>query len=346
MATNADASALAASVAVRRLLRLYGKNALSFQTLGAQFRYWFGGDATCVAYVDTGAAWVAAGAPLCEDDRIAESAAAFASAASAHGRRTVWFAVEERFVSRCKGACLKVGEQPVWNPQLWAQNLQQHKPLLRQVRRPLNKGLVVERLSAWSLADPESSARRALADLDSLWLRSRRIRPLGFLASAESRADDPNKRVYWARVGPHPVAALHAVPVFGREGWLIERVPRVATAPNGTVECLMNTAMTDFSADGHTFATAGLTPLSGGPSGGWRAVRWLASPFYNFGGLRAFRERLRPVAWEPVYLAYEGGALRGTLAVWDALAAFAANRVWTFAAASLYHRLRQRGGAP
>ena len=55
------------------LLRQHGWNATSFQVLEPGFEYWFDADA-CVAYVDTGRAWVAAGAPIEaieENERIA-----------------------------------------------------------------------------------------------------------------------------------------------------------------------------------------------------------------------------------------------------------------------------------
>ena len=46
------------------LLKRHGYNATSFQTLERGFRYWFDGDEACVAYADTGSAWVVAGAPI------------------------------------------------------------------------------------------------------------------------------------------------------------------------------------------------------------------------------------------------------------------------------------------
>ena len=68
---------------VLELLRRHGWNATSFQTLESDFRYWFHGDDACVAYVDTGAAWVAAGAPIAAPERLADVAGAFVEAASA-----------------------------------------------------------------------------------------------------------------------------------------------------------------------------------------------------------------------------------------------------------------------
>jgi phosphatidylglycerol lysyltransferase len=85
--------------AVRTLVRGHGWNATSFQVLEPGYRYLFVGSDACVAYVDTGSAWVAAGSPLAALDRMAAVTAAFVGAARAAGRRACLFATEERFTS-------------------------------------------------------------------------------------------------------------------------------------------------------------------------------------------------------------------------------------------------------
>ena len=56
---------------VLELLRKHGWNATSFQILEPGFSYFFADDAV-VGYVDTGSAWVAAGAPIAPPARVAE----------------------------------------------------------------------------------------------------------------------------------------------------------------------------------------------------------------------------------------------------------------------------------
>lgn len=77
---------------VLALVRRHGWNATSFQVLERGFRYFFVDDDACVAYVDTGGAWVAAGAPLAAQARVGEVAGAFVAAADAAGRRASFFA--------------------------------------------------------------------------------------------------------------------------------------------------------------------------------------------------------------------------------------------------------------
>src|SRR5829696_4119129 len=96
---------------VLALLRRHGWNATSFQVLEPGFRYWFADADACVAYVDTGRAWVAAGAPLSPVERFAAVAEGFVAAARAAGRRACLFATEERFTGRAGLGALMIGEQ-------------------------------------------------------------------------------------------------------------------------------------------------------------------------------------------------------------------------------------------
>jgi len=100
---------------VLELLRAFGWNATSFQMLEPGLRYWFA-PAGCVAYVDTGRAWVAAGAPLAAAPELGAIAREFVRAARAAGRQAVFFATEERFLTQTEYASLLIGEQPSWDP--------------------------------------------------------------------------------------------------------------------------------------------------------------------------------------------------------------------------------------
>jgi hypothetical protein len=60
---------------VLAVLRRFGWNSTSFQVVEPGFRSLFVDDDACVAYVDTGQAWVAAGEPLGAPGRLREVAA-------------------------------------------------------------------------------------------------------------------------------------------------------------------------------------------------------------------------------------------------------------------------------
>jgi phosphatidylglycerol lysyltransferase len=305
------------------LVLRHGWNATAFQTLTAGYRYFFHGDA-CVAYVDTGAAWVAAGAPIGSHAQLAEAASAFAKAAKSARRRHCFFASEARFVQEAAGlAALLVGEQPVWDPRDWRATLKRHAGLRAQLRHAR-----AQRVRVRELAPGEPRAGTALAaaidDLVAAWLGTRRMPPMGFLLRVEPRARTEPRRCFVAEQGGALVGLVLVVPVPRRDGWFIEHMVRARRAPYGTVELLVDAVMRSAAEQGSGWLTLGLAPLSGNVSLSLRVARKRLAFLYNFEGLRRFKAKLRPREWQPLYVSYPPtqGAV---LTLIDVLAAFAAN---------------------
>jgi phosphatidylglycerol lysyltransferase len=65
-------------------------------------------------------------------------------------------------------------------------------------------------------------------------------------------------------------------------------------------------------------------------------VKEWSRALYDFEGVRAFKAKLRPHAWEPIYLAYAPGG-SANAALFDALAAFARGSFARFGAETLLH---------
>lgn len=315
------------------LLRRFGWNTTSFQVLEPDFRYWFDGDGACVAYVDTGGAWVAAGGPLASEDRLGEVARAFVEEARRRGRRAVFFAVESRLLHAYPMASLQVGEQPTWQPDEWTASHRGHRSFREQLRRARKKGVVIERVPNDRMEDEGSRERVELRSLIDSWLHSRRMPPMAFLVELEPFVFSEERRYYFARVNGDVRGALVAVPVYRRNGWFFEDVLRHRSAPNGTVELMIDTAMNDVASDGSELVTLGLAPLAG--EARWlRFTRMLMRPFYNFDGLRAFKAKFRPQTWDTIYLAWpEGG--NALSALHDVLSAFARGRLFAFGIAAI-----------
>src|SRR5512143_3875427 len=162
---------------VLELVRRHGWNATAFQTLEPGYRYFFDGDDACVAYVDTGRAWVAAGAPIAAHQAIELVAARFLAAARAAGRRACFFAAEERLAgaANLRLRSVRIGEQPVWDPRGWGAVVAARRSLREQLRRARAKRVVVRRLEAAELAaGPTRDAMQRLADR---WLATRQMAP-------------------------------------------------------------------------------------------------------------------------------------------------------------------------
>ncbi len=319
---------------VLALLHQHGRTTIAFSSLGPGYRYAFYGDDALLAFVDTGRAWVAAGGPIAPRERLGEVSDAFVNEARRTGRRAVFVATEEIFRESAPGmANLLIGEQPVWDPHHWPETLRGARSLREQIRRARAKGIAVERLDQSALV--AGAVSRLAADaLIGRWLGNRVMAPLGFVVQVDPFMAPAECRYYGAWRGEALLGFLAMVPVFGRGGWCFEHMLRDPAAPNGTVELLIDAAMRDLKDEGVAYATLGLAPLSG-PVAPWlrQAGSW-GRPLYDFVGLRAFKQKLRPAGWAPVYLSYPRGD-SSWLAIWDALSALSRGSLVRFGVATI-----------
>jgi phosphatidylglycerol lysyltransferase len=319
--------------AVLEAVRRYGYNATAFQVLEPGFQYWFTPDAACaVAYVDTGSAWVGAGAPLAPSEQLAAVAQQFANAAAARGRRVCFVAVEPRFLELAAPLglqALQIGEQPVWNPQQWPEITASSRSLREQLRRARAKGVTISPLQPADLADAASPLRAQVEQLLRAWLSSRNMAPLGFLVQLHVFSYVAERRCFVARQHERVIGFLGMIPVYARGGWFIEDFLREPTAPNGTSELMIDAAMQAAAAEGATFATLGLSPLAGTVVPALQWLGRLGSAFYDFTGLRAFKAKLKPERWDPIYIAFQARS-SGWLALYDMLKALARGNLLRF----------------
>jgi len=321
---------------VLELLRAFGWNATSFQILEPGLRYWFA-EQGCVAYVDTGRAWVAAGAPLTADAEMAPVAEAFVHAARRAGRRAVFFATEQRFVENSDYAALLIGEQPVWDPQRWAEGLSRNASVREQLRRARAKGVHVERVSAEEVA-AGAPLRPELEALIREWQLAKPMPPMGFLVRVDPFGFSAERRLFVARrpareagadadreeeAGREEVVGFAGVvPVYARRGWFVEDLIRSRRAPNGTMELLVDAAMRDAAALGSSYVTLGLSPLAGPVSLPLDWASRYTTALYDFRGVHAFKNKFRPALWSPIYLSHPH-AESAALALYHSLSAFA-----------------------
>jgi phosphatidylglycerol lysyltransferase len=311
------------------LVRRYGWNATSFQTLEEGYNYFFHADG-CVAYVDTGAAWVVAGAPIAALEAIAETLRAFLAAAGAAGRRACLFATEQRLLDLAgeQLRSLRIGEQPVWDPREWSDILKRRRSLREQLRRARAKGVSVREVTAHEL-EAGGSTRQGIERVAQRWLQTRSMAPMEFLVRLELFSFAAERRCFIAEQAGRIVGVAGVVPVPARSGWFIEDLVRDPAAPNGTAESLIDGVMRWASQLGCGWLTLGLAPLSGDVPPLLRMARKSGKLLYDFGGLRSYKAKLEPERWLPIFLSYPPtqSAARSLL---DALWAFTRTGFWGF----------------
>jgi phosphatidylglycerol lysyltransferase len=300
----------------------HGFEATSFQALESGYRYFFHGSEACVAYIDTGRAWVAAGAPIAPLSARAEALSAFLGAAQFAGKRVCFFGTEQP-LRGARGealATLSIGEQPIWDPRAWPQLLAKHRSLREQLRRARAKGVSTRQLTPGEY-EP-STTRAAVERVAERWLGARTMAPMGFLVSVEPFAYPSERCCFVAELDGCVVGFAGLIPVPARNGWFIEDLVRDPKAPNGTSEVLVNEAMRWAATRGSAWLTLGLAPLSGQLNETLQRISRYTRALYDFAGLRAYKAKFRPDQWLPLYLCHPQ-AQPAWLSLLDVLSAFA-----------------------
>lgn len=296
---------------VRELVLRQGWNSTSYQLTNPGMRYWFAGAGDAVAgYVDCGAVWTVAGAPVAAADRLRDVVRELEADAAEAGASVCYLGAEARLeaIARERGDCalVTIGAQPCWHPAAWPGILSRHASLRGQLARARNKGVTVE---SWPPARAQEHPE-LLRCLDE-WLGGKGLPPLLFMTTPFTLGRLRDRQIFVAVRDGAAVGFLVASPVPVRRGWLVEQIVRGEGAPNGTAELLLDAAFRAMEASGGTFATLGLAPLSRRAGTdrvdpwwlrallGW--VRAHGRRFYNFDGLDAFKAKFDPEWWEPVY---------------------------------------------
>lgn len=323
---------------VLTLLQRHAHQPTSFQILEPGYSYWFDdtGDA-CIAYIEVHGARITAGEPVAADAAMPRVVEAFMADAERLGKRVRFFHVSEEFVTRTRLAATHVGEQPEWDPTGWSGTLKGSRSLREQLRRARSKGVTTRTLSAAQVADEQGPERKRLEALIARWLATRGMHELKFMVLVHPFSFPEERRYVIAEREGQLVGFAAAVPVYAKQGWFLEDLLRDPHAPNGTAEVLVDAMMRGFADEGVRYATLGLSPLTGDVSPLLAFTRDTTARLYNFGGVRAFKEKLKPQAWQPVYLAYPMREL-GTLAMRDVLAAFAPGGLIRFGLNTLIHQ--------
>ncbi len=158
------------------LVQQFGRTSTAFQALSPGLNHWFAETPGLVAYADTGSAWVAAGEPITAPEHAVTVARGFVDAARRAGRRVSFFATEGILAASPLFQRIQLGEQPMWDPRVWAEHVRTHKSLREQLRRARAKGVRVRRVTPDDI-DAQPSLRAQLDAVVRHWLATRPMPP-------------------------------------------------------------------------------------------------------------------------------------------------------------------------
>jgi phosphatidylglycerol lysyltransferase len=286
---------------VLAILRAHGWDATSFQTVKSGFSYWLDDDDAFVAYVKIGRVLVTTGAPIAPRDRVAEVAKRFVAHAEKKGNAVCFFGVEKDFTDALPYPHSPIGLQPAWDPSHWTQTLASAPSLREQLRRARAKKIQVRLVRDLDLES--GGLRNAIHALARAWLGLRGMAPMGFVVHIEPFTALAEKNLFVAERDGQLVGMVALAPLYAR-GFLIEDLFRNPAAPNGTTEALVDAAMRHAAKHGSHYVTLGLAPLAGDVSKPLQVFREHTSILFDFRGLEAFKKRLRPAKWDPIFIAH------------------------------------------
>jgi phosphatidylglycerol lysyltransferase len=284
-------------------LALIGDKALLFSTSGRGL----------LMYGVSGRSWVALGDPIGEELDQEELAWEFRERADRNGGWTVFYEVGVDHLPLYIDlglTLMKVGEEARVPLAAFSLEGSNRRGLRRTQRQMEREGVTFELVPLREVP----ALLPALRPISDAWLQLKSTREKGF---SLGRFDDR----YVSRF-PVALAHQHGAIVAFASVWTtpmkaelsVDLMRYTTAAPGGVMQFLFTELMLWGQAEGYRWFRLGMAPFSGLESHAlaplWtRAGAFMyrhGEHFYNFQGLREYKERFDPV-WEPRYLASPGG---------------------------------------
>lgn len=271
-------------------------------------------DDAMLMYGRIGRSWIAMGDPVGPEEAARALARRFRDECVRHGGWSVFFEVRPEHLPWYFDLGLtltQLGEEA--RVALAGFDLQ--RPELARVRqaraRLARAGCRFEVLPR----DAVPAALPALRRVSQAWLGRKATREKGFSNASFDEAYLTFFPVAVVRHDGEIVAFANLWQGAGREELSVDLMRYLPDAPSGTMDFLFSELLQWGRSQGYRWFNFGMAPLSGLDAGAgaplWHRLATFVyrhgEHFYNFRGLRAYKEKFRP-EWTPLYLASPGGA--------------------------------------
>ncbi|MDR3671886.1 MAG: bifunctional lysylphosphatidylglycerol flippase/synthetase MprF [Holophaga sp.] len=284
-------------------LALLGDKALLFSESGHSF----------LMYAVQGRSWVALGGPVGPEEEHAELLWAFCEEVDYYGGWPVFYEVGGRSLTHYLDlglTLLKVGEEgrvPLTDFSLEGAQWKSVRNLLRRMERNGCSCSIIPR-------DQVAPLLPELKQVSDAWLAGKNTREKGFSLGYF----DPDYLAYFpvavVRSEGHIVAFASFWPGGCQEELSVDLMRSTADAPAGIMDYLFVQLFLWGRDHGYRWFNLGMAPFSGLESRSlaplWTKIGAFlfrtGEHYYNFQGLRQYKEKFHPV-WEPRYLACPGG---------------------------------------
>jgi len=280
-------------------LALLGDKPLLFSPSGNAF----------LMYGVEGRSWIAMGDPVGADDEKQELIWRFREMCDMHAGWPVFYEVQRQnlhFYLDLGLTLLKIGEEARVPLQDFSLDGGDRKWMRKMQRRVESDGC------AFEIIDPASVIEELRVISDS-WLADKKTREKGFSLGFFSEQYIRRCQIAVVRRDDRIVAFANLWEGAGEE-LSVDLMRHLPDAPAGVMDYMFVSLILWAQQQGHHWFNLGMAPLSGLENRAlgtmWSRVGALTyrfgENFYNFQGLRQYKEKFDPV-WEPMYLASPGG---------------------------------------
>lgn len=270
-------------------------------------------DQAMLMYGVQGRSWIALGDPIGEPEAGAELAWRFREMADRHGGWPVFYEVGTSRLPLYIDlglSLLKLGEEAIIPLRDFSLEGPDRKGLRRAIKDAEKRDVSFELVPAVETA----ALLPTLHEISNAWLEAKRVREKGFSLGRFDEAYLRRQPIALIRHQGTPVGFANVLQ--GRNGseLSVDLMRFTPAAPGGVMDYLFTELMLWGRTAGFERFNLGMAPLSGlepralAPL--WNRAGTLVfrfgEHFYNFRGLRQYKEKFDPV-WEPRYLASPGG---------------------------------------
>ena len=266
-----------------------------------------------IMYGVSGATWVAMGDPVGPPDQWSELLWQFRQTADRYADRAVFYEVGHAHLHLYLDmglSLLKLGEEarvPLTDFTLEGSGRKD----LRYIHRKLAKQGCVFDIIAKENVTTQLDVLKSISDT---WLKEKNTREKGFSLGFFESTYVGRFPTAVVRVQDRIVAFANIWDSADREELTVDLMRYLPHAPNSVMDYLFIELMLWGSAQGYRWFNLGMAPLSGMETHElaplWHRIGNLVvrfgDHFYNFQGLRAYKDKFDPV-WQPKYLAAPGG---------------------------------------
>lgn len=271
------------------------------------------GGSALLMYQVTGRSWVVMGDPVGDADEFDDLLWRFTDECDRGFGRPVFYSVRGDLADlyRRHGLALsKLGEEATVDLTDFSMSGSKRAKLRSEIRASVKAGVEVEVIESRDLA----AVMPQLREVSDTWLADRNAREKTFSLGAFEEDYVARFPVAVARISGRVVAFASLWASGGRHEVKVDLMRRLPDAPRTVMSHLFVESMTWAQQAGYASFSLGMAPLSGlrtdTSAPFWDRIGhflWThGEHFYNFQGLRQFKERFDP-AWETRYVASPGG---------------------------------------